>query len=136
MDKRKQQQYYINPKELRAELQKYKDEDIISEELGAMILKIAQRYASKPNFSGYSYREEFIGTAVLRMIEQLNKIDLEHPKCNPFAYLTQICHFKFIEKINKEKKYQTMKTRLKDHYYDEFESNESIKNTNNKDLED
>ena len=132
---KKNKQYYINPKELRAELAKYKEEDIISEELGAMILKIAQRYASKPNFSGYSYKEEFIGTAVLRMIEQLHKLDLNHPKCNPFAYLTQICHFKFIEKINKEKKYQTLKTRLKDHYYDEFERDESLQNTSNTDIE-
>jgi len=135
MDKKKQQ-YYVNPKELRSELQYFKETDIISEKLGKMILNIAQRYSSRPNFSGYSYKEEFVGTAVLRMIEQLAKIDLNHPKCNPFAYLTQICHFKFIEKINKEKKYQTLKTKLVDHYYDEFENSESLKNTGNTETDD
>lgn len=124
--KRKKSVYYINPKELIEEIQKFKDDGTITEKLGEMILNIAKRYASRPNFNGYSYKEDFIGEAVYRMIEQLDKIDLNHPKCNPFSYLTQICHYKFIAKINKEEKFRKTKERLKDHLFDKIEQSEGI----------
>lgn len=118
--------YYVDPIELTKEIKKFKKTKVISEELGTMILKIARKYASRSNFSGYSYKEDFISDAVHRMIEQLDKINLKHPKCNVFAYLTQMCHFKFIAKITKEKKFQDTKNRLRDDYFAEIENEEHI----------
>ena len=118
--------FYVDPKELKLELIEYKKNGMASEVLGEMLLKIAKRYASRPNFSGYSYKDEFISDAVFRMVEQLDKIDLNHPKCNPFAYLTLTCHRKFISKITQQKKYEEAKNKLKDHFFAEFEQNEGI----------
>lgn len=122
---------YIRKEDLLKEIQTYKKSGEITENLGNMLIKIATRYCSKPNFSNYSYKDDFIAEAVSRMVEQLNKIDLKHPKTNPFAYLTQICHFKFVAKINTEHKYQQTKLKIKEHYIYEFEHSEGIRMNKN-----
>ena len=123
---RKRGEYYINPEELKKDLEEYNDTSIISEELGIKLIKIARRYASRPNFSGYSYKEDFISDAILRMVSQIDKIKLNHAKCNPFSYLTQVCHNCYIAKINKEKKYTKTKEMLKDRFFDEIRSTENL----------
>lgn len=123
---RKRGEYYINPEELKKDIQEYKDTNVISNELGEKLIKIARRYASKPNFSGYSYKEDFISDAILRMVSQIDMIKLDHPKCNPFSYLTQTCYNCYIAKINKEKKYTKTKEMLKDYYFDELTANENV----------
>lgn len=126
MSEREKNEHYVNRQELMKELKKYKKDKVISEELGVMFLKIASKLATKKNFSGYSYKDEFISDAVYRMVTQIDKIDLNHPKCNPFAYLTQICKFKMIAKISAEKRYQEIKESLKSDYIDNFESSEQV----------
>lgn len=123
---RKRSKYYISTKEFIKELKYYNKNDIISEKLGKMLLRLAKRYACKGNFSGYSYREEFVSDAVLRMIEQLDKINLDHPRCNPFAYLTQTCKNCFRARINKETKYNDTKENLKEKVFNEIKQIENI----------
>ena len=123
---RKRSIYYINKTELLNELKQYNEDDIISEELGLMLLKIAQRYSSRANFIGYSYRDEFVCDAVYRMVDQLKKINVNHPNCQPFSYLTKMCHRCFIARIMKEKKYQNLKQELTEKYFNELEVGEKI----------
>ena len=132
---RKRSVYYIDKDELIKEIKHYKDTDEISEDLGVMLLKIAQRYSSKSNFVGYSYRDEFISDATYRMVGQLDKINLDHPNCQPFSYLTKTCHRCFIAKINKEKKYQNLKLKLTEKYFTEIETGEKIQFKKNNDDE-
>ena len=121
---------YIDPVELLNEIKKFKEnmdkDEIMSDKLGEMLIKLAMRYASSPNFSGYSYKEDFISDAIFRMVQQIHKIDVNHPKCNPFSYLTKTCYHVFISKINKEKKFNETKENLKDHYFDEFDREEHL----------
>lgn len=119
-------EFYVNQKELKEEIIKYKKNKIISEKLGEMLIKIAKRYASKGNFSGYTYKDEFIGDAIYRMVEQLDKINIKHPRCNCFSYLTQTCHNKFIAKITEEKKYMRFKEILTDNILEHIEQTENI----------
>ena len=123
---KKKKENYIDPKELKSELRKYKETKIISEKLGGFLIKLAKRYSSKPNFSQYTYRDDFVGDAVCRMVEQLDKIDLDIPNSNPFSYLTKICYWKFVAKINSEKKFQQTKNRMRDECFDKLESVEGI----------
>ena len=123
---RKRSKYYIDPDKLNNEIKKYNENGLISEKLGEMLLKLAKRYALQPNFVRYSYNDDFIGDAVCRMIEQLDKINLNHPNCNSFAYLTQICKNAFKARINKEKKVQYTKETLKNYYFNELELIEKI----------
>lgn len=125
---RKRSKYYINPDELKEEISKFQSgkDDIMSDKLGEMLIKLAERFASLPNFSGYSYKEDFIGDAIYRMIQQIDKINLDHPKCNCFSYLTQICYHVYIAKIKKEKKYSETKELLKEEYFNDLETAEII----------
>lgn len=117
---RKRNKYYVGKDELMEELRKFNesmanDPDGIgtaTEELGEMLLKIATRYASRPNFWRYSFREDFVNEAIFRMVKNLHKIDLDHPKCNPFSYLTMICHNVFIFWIMKSKKHEQAKLEI------------------------
>jgi DNA-directed RNA polymerase specialized sigma24 family protein len=126
---RKRSQYYIDPVELKEEIRKFQaggEDEKMSDKLGKMLIKLAERFASRPNFYRYSYKEDFVSDAILRMIQQIHKINLEHPKCNPFTYLTMTCYHVFIAKITKEKKFTETKEALKDKYYDMFEINEGL----------
>ena len=123
---RKRGEHYIEKQKLTEEIVRYHETGVMSEELGGYLIKIANRFASKPNFSQYSYKDEFVSEAICRMVDQIHKIDLDHPSCNPFSYLTQQCYWIFVAKINKENKYSKLKDSLTDYYYNEIESSENI----------
>jgi hypothetical protein len=117
---------YIDKNEMMVELIKYRDTGVISEILGAMFLKLATRYTSRPNFAGYSYRDEFISAAVYRMVEQVGKFDVDHPSQNPFAYFTQMAHNQILSILNKEKRQRTMQQRLRAKVWDNLCEQEGL----------
>ena len=78
--------------------------------LGECIYHIATRLATKPNFSGYSYKEDMIMDGVENCLLYIENFDPEKTH-NPFAYFTQIIWFAFLRRIAKEKKH--LYTRLK-----------------------
>jgi hypothetical protein len=119
--------YYVDPGELLAEIKKYKRTGEISEQLGSMFLLIAKRYVTLPRYYKYSYTDDFISCAVERMIEQLDKIDVNHPKCNPFFYLSRTCDNVCKAYIIKEGKFTRTKDALKTRLFDELEHSEQIK---------
>jgi len=132
--KKNKSEFYIDKAELNKEIKIYKKSGEITEKLGIMLMKIANRYASKPCFSGYTFKDEFIAEAVARMIDQLHKIDLNHKKCNPFSYLTQMCYWKFVSKINEEKQHALTKSNFIEHYITEFECSEHVLLRKNQEL--
>ena len=71
--------------------------------IGECIYKIATRLATKPNFSGYSYKEEMISDGLENAIQALGNFD-PNKSHNPFAYFTQIIWYAFLRRIDKEKK--------------------------------
>lgn len=121
ISKKKSAPFYIDPTELRNEIVYYKSHNVISNDLGVMLIKLANKYATKENFSNYTYKDEFINDAVYRMVEKLNMLDLNHPKCNIFAYLTKTCERCYIAKILKEKKFQKLKDKYRQEKYGNFQ---------------
>jgi hypothetical protein len=99
--------YYVNPAEFLADITEYYITDDLTEGLGEMIYKIATGLGYAPNFINYSYKDEMIGDAILKMLTALrNKkfnIDAGH---NPFSYFTTIAFHAFINRIKKEKKHR------------------------------
>jgi hypothetical protein len=75
---------------------------VVTNYIGECILKIAIHYSYKPNFSGYSFREEMISDAVENCLKYADNFDPEKGK-NPFAYFTQITFYAFLRRIEKEK---------------------------------
>ena len=71
--------------------------------IGQCIYQISTRLASKPNFSGYSYKDEMISDGLENAIQALGNFD-PNKSHNPFAYFTQIIWYAFLRRIEKEKK--------------------------------
>lgn len=105
---------YVNNPDLLAALIAYKEkckeaEDAgdknpqVPEYIGKCILLIATRLATKPNFSGYSYKEEMISDGIENCLQYIHNFNPEKSE-NPFAYFTQIIWFAFLRRIQKEKK--------------------------------
>lgn len=115
--------HYINNEKLLEEMIAYKDllakyekgkipdKPKVSEYIGSAILRIAEKLASRPNFSGYSYKDEMIGDGIENCMMYLDNFNPEISK-NPFAYLTQIIYFAFIRRIQKEKRQAYTKMKI------------------------
>ena len=100
--------HYVDAKELNDRIVLYygsKTPDIIEEDLAIMISKIANKIAFAPNFINYSYREEMIGDAIVKMFNALRnhkfKINKDY---NPFSYFSKITWNAFCNRIKKEKR--------------------------------
>jgi DNA-directed RNA polymerase specialized sigma subunit len=105
---------YVNNKDLLESLIQYKEackeaedsgEEIprVPDYIGECIFMIANRLATKPNFSGYSYKDDMISDGIENCLQYIHNFDPEKSK-NPFAYFTQIIWYAFLRRIQKEKK--------------------------------
>ena len=78
-----------------------------------------------------------VAEAVCRCLTNaINRINLDHPKCNVFAYITQTAYNCFRQKIKTEKKYTETKTQLRNEIYSEFENAEGLNPTKDNPEED
>ena len=75
----------------------------MSEYIGECIYKIATRLSTRPNFINYTYRDEMICDAIENCIQYIGNFNVEKSS-NAFAYITQICYYAFLRRIQKEKK--------------------------------
>jgi hypothetical protein len=75
----------------------------VSNYIGQSILLICNNLAKKPNFSGYTYKQEMISDGIIDCIAAVDNFDPNRTN-NPFAYFTQIAWNAFIRRIHKEKK--------------------------------
>ena len=79
------------------------DRPRVPDYIGTCIFQIATRLATKPNFSGYSYKEDMISDGIENCLLYINNFNPEKSQ-NPFAYFTQIIWYAFLRRIQKEKK--------------------------------
>ena len=75
----------------------------LSNYIGQSILLICNNLAKKPNFSGYTYKQEMISDGIIDCIAAADNFNPEKTN-NPFAYFTQIACNAFLRRIQKEKK--------------------------------
>ena len=119
---KKRSEHYVNNKELHEAIIVYKSKvakaqelgepkPIISNYLGECFLKIATHLSYKPNFINYMFRDDMISDGVENCVQYINNFDPEKSK-NPFAYFTQIIHFAFLRRIQKEKKQLDIKNKM------------------------
>ena len=101
---------YINNKQFYEEMVKYKNSENkkISNYIGECFMKICYGLATKPNFSGYTYKDEMISDAIENCIMAVNSFNPEKTN-NPFAYFTTIAYYAFLRRIQNEKKQQYIK---------------------------
>ena len=134
---RKKTEHYVNNKELleamivyrgkvaiarEAFIKKYPDKEPpksgpwegkppIPNYLGSCFLKIATHLSYKPNFVNYMFREDMISDGIENCVQYIHNFDPEKSR-NPFAYFTQIIHYAFLRRIQKEKKQLDIKTKI------------------------
>lgn len=89
---------------------KGKPTPIIPDYIGECVFEIATRLARRPNFSGYSFKEDMIMDGVENCVKYIEKFDPEKSS-NPFAYFTQVIWYAFLRRIGSEKKF--LYTKLK-----------------------
>ena len=119
---RKKSEHYVNNKQLlealivyRGKVATAKENDLpkprITNYLGECFLKIATHLSYKPNFVNYMFREDMISDGIENCVQYIHNFDPEKSR-NPFAYFTQIIHYAFLRRIQKEKKQLEIKTKI------------------------
>ena len=119
---KKKTEHYVNNKELLEALIVYRTKVAAAKEaglpkpritnyLGECFLKIATHLSYKPNFVNYMFREDMISDGIENCVQYIHNFDPEKSK-NPFAYFTQIIHYAFLRRIQKEKKQLDIKTKI------------------------
>ena len=119
---KKKSEHYVNNKELLEALIVYrekvahaKENDLtkprITNYLGSCFLKIATHLSYKPNFVNYMFRDDMISDGIENCVQYIHNFDPEKSR-NPFAYFTQIIHYAFLRRIQKEKKQLDIKTEI------------------------
>lgn len=113
--------HYVNSKQFEDEIRLYYKTDVITDYLAEAIRRIAYGLSFAPNFINYSYRDEMIGDAVVKMYQALKykKFKLDHG-FSPFSYFTTIAFHAFISRIKKEKKHHQLITDYREKHYSEL----------------
>ena len=83
----------------------------ISDYIGECFLKIANGLSYRPNFINYTYKQEMISDGIENCLQYIHNFNPEKSK-NPFAYFTQVIHYAFLRRIQKEKKQLDIKTKI------------------------
>jgi len=115
-------EHYVNNKELLAAIIDYRDRvDIakrrdlpkprISNYIGECFLKIATHLSYKPNFVNYMFREDMISDGIEHCVQYIHNFDPNKSR-NPFAYFTQIIHYAFLRRIQREKRQLDIKNKI------------------------
>ena len=119
--------YYVNPKQFLQMLNDYYESDDLIDELAESVYKIAVGLSYSPNFINYSYKDEMIGDAVVKMVAAVKnkKFNLESTS-NPVSYFTTIAYHAFINRIKKEKKYRETINDYQEQIYGDMATSEDI----------
>ena len=70
----------------------------VSEYIGQSIILICNNLAKKPNFSGYTYKQDMISDGIMDCIAAVDNFNPDKTN-NPFAYFTQIARNAFLRRI-------------------------------------
>lgn len=84
------------------------------ERFGHIILLMIKNILKKPQFSGYTYKDDFYSDAIYKILKYLHNFDhnktskITGQSVNAFAYISQIIHNSILYILNKKKKEQEL----------------------------
>ena len=138
MPRKKRSEHYVNNKEFLAALIKYREDveiaklrdrpkPVIPRYIGECFLKIANHLSFKPNFVNYMFKEDMISDGIENCVQYIHNFNPEKSQ-NPFAYFTQIIHYAFLRRIQREKRQLEIKNKIleKSGYSEVFDDNNQI----------
>ena len=142
MTKRKRSEHYVNNKEFLAALIKYREDKEIAliqgkpkppipRYIGECFLKIANHLSFKPNFVNYMFKEDMISDGIENCVQYIHNFNPEKSQ-NPFAYFTQIIHYAFLRRIQREKRQLEIKNKIieRSGYSEVFDDNNALDGSN------
>ena len=157
MTKRKRSEHYVNNKELLAAMVAYRNEvertfiqkygreptkedrdqsigkrNLLSHDtLVSVSLKIANHLSFKPNFVNYMFKEDMISDGIENCVQYIHNFNPEKSQ-NPFAYFTQIIHYAFLRRIQREKRQLEIKNKIieRSGYSEVFDDNNTLDGSN------
>jgi hypothetical protein len=144
MTRKKRSEHYVNNKEFLAALIAYKQDVEIAEirglpkpritnYLGECFLKIATHLSFKPNFVNYMFKDDMICDGIENCVQYIHNFD-PGKSSNPFAYFTQIIHYAFLRRIQREKRQLEIKNKILEKTgFDEVFFDDSVDGSNNSD---
>jgi hypothetical protein len=113
--------YYVDPKEFKDAIRNFYETDKFENYLGECINKIAAGLSYNSKFRDYTYRDDMVGDAIIKMYAALkNKnfnVDSEY---NPFSYFTTIAFRAFINRIKKEKRLHKAESEFREQEYERY----------------
>ena len=142
MARRKRSEHYVNNKEFLAALIRYREDreiavlqdkprPVIPRYIGECFLKIANHLSFKPNFVNYMFKEDMISDGIENCVQYIHNFNPEKSR-NPFAYFTQIIHYAFLRRIQREKRQLEIKNKIieKSGYNEVFDDSNKIDGDN------
>ena len=119
---KRKSEHYVNNKEFlealinyRAKCQRAEEageaRPVIPRYIGECFLKIANHLSYKPNFVNYMFRDDMISDGIENCVQYIKNFNPEKSS-NPFAYFTQIIHYAFLRRIQKEKRQMDIRGKL------------------------
>ena len=119
---KRKSEHYVNNKEFlealinyRAKCQRAEEageaRPVIPRYIGECFLKIANHLSYKPNFVNYMFREDMISDGIENCVQYIKNFNPEKSS-NPFAYFTQIIHYAFLRRIQKEKRQMDIRSKI------------------------
>ena len=137
MAKRKKGEHYVDNKVFLQAMIEWREKCAVAEEagnqpppvtnyIGECFLKIANGLSYKPNFINYTYKQEMISDGIENCLQYIHNFNPEKSK-NPFAYFTQIIHYAFLRRIQREKRQLDIKNKILERSgYDEVFSGDKV----------
>ena len=83
----------------------------ITNYLGECFLKIATHLSYKPNFVNYMFKDDMVCDGIENCVQYINNFD-PAKSSKPFAYFTQIIHYAFLRRIQREKRQLEIKNKI------------------------
>ena len=122
MPKRAKSVHYVDNAQFLIAMKDWKNNCISAEEtgdpqppvtnyIGECFLKIANHLSFKPNFVNYMFKEDMISDGIENCVQYIHNFNPEKSK-NPFAYFTQIIHYAFLRRIQREKRQLEIKNKI------------------------
>jgi len=118
--KPKKTENYVDPELFKLLLKEYYISGKGEDTLALYITKIANGLSCSSNFINYTYKDEMIGDALVKMYTAVKNrkfnVDSEY---NPFSYFTTIAFHAFINRIKKEKKHNEALNEYRSRFYEQ-----------------
>ena len=113
--------YYVDPNKFKQEIVDFYQNNLCTAYLGSCINKIAEGLSYNPKFINYSFKDDMIGDAIVKMYSALKRKKFKiESEASPFNYFTTIAYHAFINRIKREKKQHNAIVAYRERKYEEY----------------